>query len=426
MQSHGGCAVSGGDGPRRGDVAAASLGVGLESVFQPIVSLPDENIVGFEALARWPHLGDLDPSVVFAHAGAAGWLARLDQLCIHSAINGALAASVGRDTWVFVNIEPTTPYIGRAKDELLARAHDELQLIFEVTERRLLTHPDALLKKVAALRADGFAVALDDIDTNADSLTLLDVVAPDVVKLDLKLVQSQPRYDRLRTWGAILDYQQRTGALLLAEGIETAQHLQQALSMGAVLGQGFRFGLPRRLDRERPAGVIGAPRLSRQQLVADSSTPFEVLVAAGVEARTESKDTLVALSRYLESQAANATHPPIVLAAVQRAEQFTTATRRRYEELAVKCPLVAVFGRGLPQELGSGIRGIALDPFDPLCAQWIVVTLGPGLTAALIARERPEHLTGRTRDGDRRFDLAFTNDRAQVAAAVRHLLRRVH
>ncbi len=46
---------------------------------------------------------------------------------------------------------------------------------------------------MAALRAAGLAIALDDVGANPDSLVLLDVVGPDVVKLDMRLVQSQPR-----------------------------------------------------------------------------------------------------------------------------------------------------------------------------------------------------------------------------------------
>lgn len=419
------CSVVGDNRPESGDLAAAALGVGLESVFQPIVSLPDENLVGYEALARWPELGDLDPLAVISHATAAGQLDRLDQLCIRSAISTAISCALGPEVWLFVNCEPTTEYLARARDEVLALGHAELRLIFEVTERRLLTHPAAMLNKVSALRADGFLIALDDVDAGTDAMALIDVVAPDVVKLDLEVVQSRPHHDRLRTAAAILDYQQRTGALLLAEGIESPRHLEQALNLGAALGQGYRFGQPRRLDCERRTEHVIAPHLSPPQPVIDASTPFDLLASAGVEVCTERRDTLLALSRYLESQAAEATHPQIVLAAVQDAKRFTASTRRRYEEFAPKCPLVAVFGRGVAYDLGYGIRGVPLEPFDPLCKQWIVLTIGPGFATALVAREHDEVQRTQALDGDRRFDLAFTTERGKVAAAVRHLLCRL-
>ena len=92
----------------------------------------------------------------------------------------------------------------------------------------------------------------------------------------------------------------------------------------------------------------------------------------------------------------------MVLAALQRAEFFTAITRDLYQRLAGSCPLVAVFGQGVPADLGYGVRGFGFDFDDPLSTEWIVVTLGATTVAALIARELAgDHAC---RDGDRRFE----------------------
>jgi EAL domain-containing protein (putative c-di-GMP-specific phosphodiesterase class I) len=222
----------------------AVTGGGLTPVFQPIVSLPDGATVGFEALARWPELGDPSADAVFAHAVALGHEQQLEQACIDAALHAALSSGVGPATMIFINCEPTTPYLGRAHNQLLARGAQNLQLVFELTERRLLIAPPALLRKIAALREDGFAVALDDVGANLDSLALLDVIAPDVIKLDLALVQSRPRYQQARTWAAVLAHHERAGAIVLAEGIETAEHLHRALSLGATLARASCSAIP--------------------------------------------------------------------------------------------------------------------------------------------------------------------------------------
>jgi DICT domain-containing protein len=139
--------------------------------------------------------------------------------------------------------------------------------------------------------------------------------------------------------------------------------------------------------------------------------------------RTERKSAVLALSRYLEAQATEATDPPMVLAATQRAEFFGGATREIYQRMAASSPLVAVFGQGLPEDLGSGVRGIALADGDPLNTQWIVLTLGANVAAALLARERTDN--GSRPDRDRLFDVAITNDRSLVTIAARHLLSRM-
>jgi EAL domain-containing protein (putative c-di-GMP-specific phosphodiesterase class I) len=399
----------------------AVYGVGLEPAFQPIVSLVDGSVVGFEALTRWPALGDPDPEAVFAHAAATGGLSRLDHLCIEAAIDEALRRELPRGTLLTLNCEPFSPYLDPSEDPALARAHDELRVMFELTERSLLKHPRALLRKVASLRADGFGIALDDVGAHPDSLALLDVICPDIAKLDVHLVQSHPSDDQARILAAVLAHTERTGSVLLAEGIESDDHLEQALALGASLGQGYQFGRPGSLAGQTSVAWTLPPMKHRAQ--PDIHSPFD-FVAKHVQVRTARKATLVPFSRHMEAQARHATDPPMVLASLQVAQHFSDSTRARYSELAESSPLVAIFGRGLPDELGPGIRGVDLDPSDPLCAQWIVLLLGPNHSAALIARE--QDVLGSVPDAERRFDLAITYDRDLVTVVARSLLDRIH
>ena len=398
---------------------------GLISVFQPVVSLPDGALVGYEALARWPSQPGVYPQTVFEQAGSSGCLDQLDRWCIESAVARALHARLGREAALFINCEPGSAHVSREDSELLDRGAVELQLIFELTERGLLQHPHELLRKVAALRADGFAIALDDIGANPDSLALLDVVAPDVIKLDFALVQSQPDHDQARTLGAVLAHHERTGAVILAEGIETDGHLEQALALGARLGQGFRFGYPGPLDgaltgKWEPIGV--------RRECSTARSPFEV-VGDHASVRMARKETMIAFSRLIETQASHASDPPMVLAALQRAQFLTEETKRRYTDLASSVPLVALFGEQLPTDLAPGIRGVPLSPEDPLCAEWIVLTLGPQTSVALIAREcphRPAENDSAQKDIDRRFDFVMTYDRTLVTLAAYNLLDRMN
>ena len=401
---------------------AAATGLGLQPAFQPIVSLPEGAIVGFEALARWPSQHDLNPMEVFAYATAAGTLDRLDQLCIDAAITAALTAQMTSSTLLAINAEPISVYVPRTLDAVLARGHDELTLMFELTERGLLAHPHALLAKVTALRADGFAIALDDVGAHPDSLALLDVISPDVIKLDLQLVQSRPRREQARTLAAVLAHHERTGAVILAEGIENDEHLEQALALGASLGQGYKFGRPGPLSAQTPVPWSLPSRTPRPRPA--SGSPSDLL-ASDTPLRTARKETLTAFSRHIESQALNTVDPPMVLTALQQAQYFTTATRARYLDLARSSPLVAIFGQHLPSDLGPGIRGVALEPTDPLCTEWTVLALGAHTAAALIARECTDHRNHGRPDNDRLFDFTITYDRSLVTAAAHNLLDRI-
>jgi hypothetical protein len=319
-----------------------------------------------------------------------------------------------------LNCEPLSAYVDRASNSILARAHEDLQVIFELTERSLLKHPHALLRKVASLRGDGFGIALDDVGAHPDSLALLDVICPDVVKLHLHLVQSQPNDDQARILAAVLAHRERTGSVLLAEGIESDEHLEQALALGATLGQGFKFGRPEPLTDQTSVAWSLPPMKHPVQY--ESKSPFDI-AAKEVSVRTARKATLIPFSRHMEAQARHAADPPMVLTSLQQADHFTEATRDRYREIAATSPLVAMFGRGLPRELAPGIRGVDLDPADPLCGQWIVLILGPHHAAALIARE--QDASGSMPESERRFDMTVTYDRTLVTVVARNLLDRI-
>ena len=151
-------------------------------------------------------------------------------------------------------------------------------------------------------------------------------------------------------------------------------------------------------------------------------TPFDV-VADDPAIRTAQKRTLLAISRHLEEQARNSEKSPIVLTAVQRGINFGLPTRHRYAALAAVCPLVAVFGTDLALDQSAAVRAVELDASDPLCSQWVVVTLGPHTAAALVARERSGQPAA-TED-DREFDFVVTHDRTVVTAVASALLSRV-
>lgn len=402
---------------------AAVAGFGIAPLYQPIVSLADDQIVGFEALARWPGLADPSPQPVFAHAVATHQLERLDRACLDAAITVALDSGLPRGSLLLVNSEPGTSYARRADDPLIARGDDALTLMFEFTERSLLAHPRTMLQKVAALRADGIAIALDDVGAHPDSQALLDVICPDVVKLDIDMVQAHTRTDQARTLSAVLAHHERTGAIILAEGIETDDHLEQALAMGATLGQGWRFGRPAALDGQVPAPWSPPPR--GDSAPAGAASPFD-LVASRSPVRTARKRTLHAFTRHIERQASRVADPPIVLAALQRAEHYTIRTRNQYRALAETCPLVAIFAERLTVDPQGKVREIALDPSDPLRDEWTVVVLGPHHCVALLARELDLD-ANRTDidDDDRRFEFAITYDRQLVTAAARNMLDRM-
>src|SRR4029079_7506095 len=94
-------------------VDAASNGVGLVPMFQPVVSLPDERVIGYEALARWPMFDTVTPQNVLSFAHAARRADVLDQQCINAAVRSALDAAMPRGSLLLINTEPTVAHVPR-------------------------------------------------------------------------------------------------------------------------------------------------------------------------------------------------------------------------------------------------------------------------------------------------------------------------
>ncbi|MDZ4264145.1 MAG: DICT sensory domain-containing protein, partial [Mycobacterium sp.] len=221
------------------------------------------------------------------------------------------------------------------------------------------------------------------------------------------------------TFAGVLAHQERTGTVILAEGVETDEHLERALAVGATLGQGFRFGAAAPLPSGSPVPWSLPAVPGREQPIAAS--PFEV-VRARSPVRTTRRSTVIALSHHVESLARPAFDPPILLTALQHRRHFSETRWNRYRRLAERSVLVAVFGETLPRGLGPGIRGVNLNSTDPLCHEWTIIALGPHTSAAVIARE---HAGPAATKGEEQFDMVLTYDRELVTAAARALMYRI-
>lgn len=388
----------------------------LYAVYQPIVDLDNGAIVAYEALARWRDPG-LTPNVVFPAAAASGELAELDWVCRIAALQGALDAGMARGQTLFVNVEPST-FGATIPDEaagLLFRATTELRIIIELTERALLQDPSEVLRIVAWARAHGWGIALDDVGADPDSLTILPFVAPDVIKLDISLIQHQPGAEQGRIMAAVLAHAEATGATILAEGIENTDHLEQAQALGATLGQGWHFGHPGPLQSDAPC----ESPIATSARAMPAPTPFS-LVAQSDRTRIGRKRLLLGMSRHIESLGTK-DGDLVVLAAFQTADRFTAATSRRYEKLAQHCPLVGAIGVGMPPAPARDVRGADLAADDALAGEWTVIVVGSHYAGALIAKDCGD--TGP--EDDRRFEFVVTHDRALVLDAARSLMSRL-
>jgi len=393
---------------------------GIRAVYQPIIDLGSSQVVAYEALARGPIGSALErPDLLFAQARRQGRLDDLDARCRDAAVDGALGVLDDRLA-LFVNVEPES-LLGETPlfERFAAAMGPKPRLVVEVTERAITARPAELIAMADGARRLGFAIALDDLGADPASLALLPLLAPDVIKLDLSLIQGRPSVEAARIHAAVSAENERSGAIVLAEGIETAAHLRSARALGATLGQGYLFGRPGKLGTRSAARPLELPAGSRAA-VTPGATPFDV-VASQRPSLVATKDTLIAMSKLLEEQAAHLESPGVCLSAFQVARNLTPATVDRYQGLAVTSSLVAVFAADLAPGAVAGVRTGTLGPADRLRGEWSVVVLGSHHAAALVAKD----LGDGGRDDHRRYEYALTHDRALTVQAALTLMARI-
>jgi len=395
----------------------------VRTVFQPIVDLTTGEVVAHEALSRGPEGPLQSPAALFGAAAEAGLLAELDAACRTSAFRSAVRQGLEAPLAVFVNVEPSV-LDSAPLDDLVAIASTApggLDVVLEITERAVSARPAELLRTVERVREAGWGVALDDVGAEADSLAFMALLRPDVVKLDMALVQGVPGRDTAQVMHAVNAYAEHSGARVLAEGIEDESHLTNARALGASLGQGWMFGRPTEQPGTTPPQAGLELRRSGEPSTSElASSPFAAL-PEGTTLVCSPKRLLIQLSKQLEREAARLGDTCVVLAAFQQARHFTEATAVRYRELADRTAFVCALGEGLPVEPLAGVRGADLRSDDPVRGEWDIVVLSPHFCTALLARD----LGDGGPDLDRRFEYALTYRRDVVVDAAQALMARV-
>jgi len=385
----------------------------VHAVYQPIVDLESGVIVAVEALARGPEGTLKSPQALFGAARRSGRLVDLERLCQETAVVAARQAQLGLT--LFLNIEPEAmgPDDGGILDRTVAIL-DGAPLVVEITERALTSRPAELINFLQHARRLGCGIALDDVGIDPRSLALLPIVRPDVVKLDRSLIQSRVGPASAATITAVAAACERTGAIIVAEGIETERHRRVALAAGATLGQGYLLGRPGPL----PHGLTGPWQLPRVVAFTPAprrATPFTILAARRAPRRA-GRRFMLEVSKVLEEQARALGSEALVVSSFQEARRLSAATADRYRVLGARAGFVAVLAAGMAAEPVPGVRGAALEADDPLRDEWCVLVLGPHFSGAIAGKQRD------TAGGLREFEYAATYDRDLVVRAATNLM----
>ncbi|QIG53769.1 EAL domain-containing protein [Altererythrobacter sp. BO-6] len=212
----------------------------FEVVYQPIVSLADRSLWGFEALARFPDADDVSPTRWFEEAFEAGLAIDLDLALINRAV--AILPRLDEGIYLSINVNASTALSGKLTEELSGAELDKL--VIELSEHDAVKDYGALNENLRKLKGN-WRLAVDDVGAGYSSLRHILDVGPDIMKLDMTFVRNiDRRPSRAALVKAIVTFAKASGTLLIAEGIENYQEAEELQRLGVEFGQGYHFARP--------------------------------------------------------------------------------------------------------------------------------------------------------------------------------------
>jgi diguanylate cyclase (GGDEF)-like protein len=226
----------------------------LTLMFQPLVSLDDERILGIETLVRWQHpsRGLITPVEFVPTAERTGLIAPLGRWVLQEACRqfAKWREDFGPDVPYVITVNVSAPqlreagYAENVLETISAAGLSPTDVVLEVTETAVLDG-GPVFDILRVLRAAGVRIALDDFGTGQSSLGLLRECPVDILKLDKSFVDHVVDTDEhAAVAAAVLHIAEALGLVAVAEGIESEPQAARLREMGYPFGQGYLFAEP--------------------------------------------------------------------------------------------------------------------------------------------------------------------------------------
>lgn len=215
---------------------------GPAMALQPITDITSGAVYGYEALARFPTSVTWSPECWFATAEHVGLGVDLEASAVESAL--AVLPRLPAGAHLSVNVSVPALLSGPRISHLLART-DASRIILELTEHHEVASTALLADALSPLRDRGVRIAVDDAGSGYAGLERILALSPEVLKLDRSLIEGLAEHPgREAMCEAMVGFTRRTGALLVAEGVEERTDLDRLRALGVTHAQGYLLGAP--------------------------------------------------------------------------------------------------------------------------------------------------------------------------------------
>ncbi|KOA18294.1 phytochrome-like protein cph2 [Clostridium homopropionicum DSM 5847] len=221
----------------------------ITSVFQPIVSLKDASVLGYEALSRGPKGSSLEfPDKLFKLAAIHNKSWELESLCRVKALENA--KSIHKDKLLFINVDPLIFKDekfkkGFTKEFLLKHNISPESIIFEITEKTAIEDYKSFSMALNNYTEQGYQIAIDDTGSGYSGLKTLYETKPHYIKIDMDLIRDIDKdYFKQALIKSLVMFAKSTNMKVIAEGIETEEELSTLINLNVHAGQGYYINKP--------------------------------------------------------------------------------------------------------------------------------------------------------------------------------------
>ncbi len=225
----------------------------IKTVFQPIISLRDGSMLGYEALSRVTGESFINnPDDLFYYANQCNRLWDLELLCRTKSLETAfLNSNQPLNTKLFVNVNPNIMHDmkfrqGFTKEYLSQYGITPENIIFEITERNAVNDMNSFKSTVNHYKEQTYKIAIDDAGAGYSGLNLISDIQPHFIKLDMNLIRHiNSDSIKFALVKSMIELSHMANIHLIAEGIETIEEMETLINLGVHYGQGYFIQRPK-------------------------------------------------------------------------------------------------------------------------------------------------------------------------------------
>lgn len=247
----------------------------IKAVFQPIISLKDGKVLGYEALSRIQCESSIkNIEQLFNEAEKNKQLWELELLCRTKALESAREFMKPlHKKKLFLNVNPNIMHDEKFRKGFTKKLLENYniasnEIVFEITERNVIEDMTGFKTTVGNYKSQEYKIAVDDAGSGYSGLNLISEVNPNYIKLDMflthKVHKNRLKYALIK---GMVEFSKASNILLIAEGIETLEEMDALISLGVEYGQGYYIQRPDSLIKEiEPEVLQSIKRLNRRNV----------------------------------------------------------------------------------------------------------------------------------------------------------------